>query len=339
MIAAHREAERPRIADRREDLPAALDALLARSMAIDPEERFGSCRELVQSMRRAAREAVAVAAEGRPVPAPTVVAGDPGAAPPPPDAAVTRRPHDPPAPPRAAAAPSAARGEAAPRRRRPAGPVLALLALVFVGVAVAVVLTGEDASEMSSGGVPPSQDRDEAERAVRGTVEAFAAAEGEREVCVTLVSEDRSSCEGTYSAAQPTRFDIRRVAVADDEAKVVAVQREFEDPVEIDLKREGATWLIDEVDGFDWKDAEEIQLATTVARFARGGGGACDLLSREVRDRCEDVRRPDGPVRYDIERVNASSQTGSVTGRLSPDEGDDYSLVKELGEWRIAGIG
>lgn len=46
-IFAHLEEPPPRASERREGLPSAVDAVLARAMAKEPEQRFGSCRELV----------------------------------------------------------------------------------------------------------------------------------------------------------------------------------------------------------------------------------------------------------------------------------------------------
>jgi YVTN family beta-propeller protein len=46
-IFAHLEEPPPRASERREGLPAAVDAVIARAMAKEPEQRFESCRELV----------------------------------------------------------------------------------------------------------------------------------------------------------------------------------------------------------------------------------------------------------------------------------------------------
>jgi Protein kinase domain/Domain of unknown function (DUF4328) len=65
VLLAHLQAPPPRLTAERPDLPAALDAVIARALAKDKQDRFGSCRELVT----AARQALAARAE-RPAPAP-----------------------------------------------------------------------------------------------------------------------------------------------------------------------------------------------------------------------------------------------------------------------------
>lgn len=50
-LRAHREAAPPSLLDLRPDLPAALDAVLARALAKDPERRWASAGELVRAAR------------------------------------------------------------------------------------------------------------------------------------------------------------------------------------------------------------------------------------------------------------------------------------------------
>ena len=60
VVFAHLEAEPPAPSAQRPELPAALDAVIARALAKDPQQRYPSCREL-------ARAALAVAVdEGEP---------------------------------------------------------------------------------------------------------------------------------------------------------------------------------------------------------------------------------------------------------------------------------
>ncbi len=56
VVYAHLEEEPPPLSAERPELPVALDAVIARALAKDPEERYSTCREL-------ARAAVAVAAD------------------------------------------------------------------------------------------------------------------------------------------------------------------------------------------------------------------------------------------------------------------------------------
>jgi streptogramin lyase/predicted Ser/Thr protein kinase len=73
VLWAHVEDEPPSLVATRPELPEALDAVMKRALAKNPDERFGSCRELVE----AAREAIA--------PAVVAVPEQPAVAAPPPD--------------------------------------------------------------------------------------------------------------------------------------------------------------------------------------------------------------------------------------------------------------
>ncbi|HEX6855743.1 MAG TPA: serine/threonine-protein kinase, partial [Streptosporangiaceae bacterium] len=52
IIYAHMSEAPPRLQSRRPDLPAAADAVLARGLAKAPEDRFGSCQEFAEALRR-----------------------------------------------------------------------------------------------------------------------------------------------------------------------------------------------------------------------------------------------------------------------------------------------
>jgi WD40 repeat protein/tRNA A-37 threonylcarbamoyl transferase component Bud32 len=56
VVFAHLETESPTLSEQRPELPAALDAVIARALAKEPEQRYASCREL-------ARAALAVAVD------------------------------------------------------------------------------------------------------------------------------------------------------------------------------------------------------------------------------------------------------------------------------------
>jgi streptogramin lyase/predicted Ser/Thr protein kinase len=73
VLWAHVEDDPPSLVATRPELPEALDAVMKRALAKNPDERFGSCRELVE----AAREVIA--------PAAVVVPEQPSVAAPPPD--------------------------------------------------------------------------------------------------------------------------------------------------------------------------------------------------------------------------------------------------------------
>ena len=49
VLMAHASAPRPRVTDRLPGLPSGLDDVVARGMATEPDQRFGSCRELVDA--------------------------------------------------------------------------------------------------------------------------------------------------------------------------------------------------------------------------------------------------------------------------------------------------
>ncbi len=67
VIYAHLEDAPPKASDRRPELPADLDAALAKGMAKAPEDRWESCAALVEAARAALEQG---AAAGMPVPAP-----------------------------------------------------------------------------------------------------------------------------------------------------------------------------------------------------------------------------------------------------------------------------
>ncbi|MGI8729195.1 MAG: hypothetical protein ACR2LK_04285 [Solirubrobacteraceae bacterium] len=67
--------------------------------------------------------------------------------------------------------------------------------------------------------------------------------------------------------------------------------------------------------------------------------GAFDQLNRAQRPRCDSLLAPE-PVTYDLSTmyVYTSSKTGSATA--APDLGStaSFSLVRELGRWKISEI-
>ncbi len=354
VLAAHQGEERPRVSARSPELPAGLDAVLARGLACDREDRFPTCRELVAAARREVRAAPAARAAAL---AQTVAEAPPaglateaattaplaGAAPTPatPATPVTPARPAPSPPPPLAPEPSPARGG----RRHPLLPAaLALVALVTAGVLAAVLLSGGDGSGGDTGtfrrpttAPRGGEDREAAADAVRQTVLAYAAAEGEKQACATLTKDEATGCDTEYESAQPAAYTVRRVEVADDQATVKVLQTKWQDPIEFSLVREGGRWLIDDIDSFGWKDAEAIQVATTVERFGHRDAGACGLLSRAATGQCRRLL-PRRPVAYDLQSVSASSDTGSVTAKYNATDSDDYSLVQELGEWKISEI-
>lgn len=226
--------------------------------------------------------------------------------------------------------------------------------VVVIAVVAAALLAGggsESATDpdapTSPGTSPPSaEDRSEAEDAVRQTVEAYAAAEGEQETCRLLTPDERNTyCPSYYETAQPVRYDIPRVSVADDQATVDARQAEFDDPIELELVRQGQTWLIDESSSFEWKDAEEVEVATAVHRFGRREGDYCGLLAAALLQEvggpagCERRYPSDQPARYDITRIAGVAGVNlSVTAQVGATQVDGYNLLEEGGEWRINSI-
>lgn len=350
VLAAHQGEERPRVSARSPGLPAGLDAVLARGLACDREDRFPTCRELVAAARREVRAAPAARAAAL---AETVAEAPPagleteaattaplGGAPPTPPAPPTPARPAPPPPATPVPEPSpAGRG-----RRRPLLPAaVALVALVTAGVLAAVLLSAGDGSGSAAAFRPPttaprgSEDREAAEDAVRQTVLAYAAAQGEKQVCATLTKDEATGCDTAYVSAQPASYAIRRVEVGDERATAKVLQTKWQDPIEFSLVRERGRWLIDDIDSFAWKDAEAIQVATTVERFGHRDAGACGLLSRAAAGQCRRLL-PRRPVAYDIQSVSASSSTGSVTAKYNATDSDYYSLEQELGEWKISGI-
>jgi non-specific serine/threonine protein kinase len=78
VMFAHMTEPPPKVSEARPELPEALDAVIARAMAKAPEDRFPTCREMIDAARGALGAAMAVAA------APAAAAGSQPPAPPPP---------------------------------------------------------------------------------------------------------------------------------------------------------------------------------------------------------------------------------------------------------------
>ncbi len=133
VLWAHMREEPPPLSEPRPDLPREADAVLAKAMAKHPDERYGSCRELVADLRNALGSAVTYA--GR-----TAVETDGGAAAP----TALRLPR---------------RGWTTPRLR----PVLAILCALLVAGAVgamAYALIGDEPQVIAAEGttLAPSDD-------------------------------------------------------------------------------------------------------------------------------------------------------------------------------------
>ncbi|MFD9353050.1 serine/threonine-protein kinase [Streptomyces sp. NPDC060031] len=82
LLWAHQYDPPPPVSSRRNGLPAGVDAVLAKALAKAPDDRWASCLEFTDALRRAGAAAVAaVTGEGR---QPAGPGPDPGPAPPPP---------------------------------------------------------------------------------------------------------------------------------------------------------------------------------------------------------------------------------------------------------------
>ena len=125
---AHANQAPPSVAEVRPDLAPTLDPVIARAMAKDPAERFGSAAELADAA------ASAVEGAGRTREAPTVAIQETRVSPRPADSA-------PPAAPTPAGAPAPAHPATSPRRSR-APLAIAAVVLLIAGAGAAVLLAG-----------------------------------------------------------------------------------------------------------------------------------------------------------------------------------------------------
>ena len=157
VMHAHLTEAPPHVTAARADLPTGLNAVVARAMAKDREERFPSCGELMAAARSAALQrptaaptahasdaalaAAGAAAAGAP---PTAFADHQSVAPP---AAVSQPGEPPPPPPQAPAS--------KPARRFPAWVAIAA-ALAAAAIAAAVVFAVTRGSEPSGSSSPPA---------------------------------------------------------------------------------------------------------------------------------------------------------------------------------------
>jgi serine/threonine protein kinase len=144
LIGAHLTQSPPSVSARRPELPAALDAVVARGMAKEKELRFGTCTELIAAARTAlARHAAAPAGTFRPA---TEVAFPPPLAEAAPRAAQPQRPvaplpEGPTRPVARPGSPSPQAPVAAGRRRR--DPLVVAIALLILASAVGFLVAAD----------------------------------------------------------------------------------------------------------------------------------------------------------------------------------------------------
>ncbi|MGI8441067.1 MAG: serine/threonine-protein kinase [Thermoleophilaceae bacterium] len=381
VMKAHRVAEPPRLSASIPDMPAGVDDVIARAMAKHPEARFGSCREFVAAARAEVRKSLpvpeperaaapgatvigaaagAAAAPSAPSPAAQAAAAAPPPAPAPAQPSPVARPPHTGAPPGSRPAPtpaSAARGSWLARH-----PLAAALIALFVVINLAALgaaaggLFSEESTSVvsttetttpapSSPAIPaPSSGGGDAEAAVRSTVEAYAAAEGEQQACATLTEPAKNGCETNYETAQPAQYRIDSVTVADDTATVAAAEARYDDPIKMELTQVGSTWLVSDVSSYGWKAAEERKAAGTVQDYAKATGeSACDYVSEKLIESyagasgCPDELSSEEPKQWDVTTVYTFEidDTGSVTIEDGAGESSTFELVKDRGEYKI----
>jgi hypothetical protein len=174
---AHLQDEPPTVTAERPDLPAAIDAVIARALAKDPAKRYETCTAMVAAARAAllpdavvAPAALTRAHGAPPVPAGATRVNRANAAPPlaaPPLAAPTGDPPTPaPAPtggPRTAAPPPPTQPSSPARPAARRAPFLVLAAVLVVAAAVAGALVGKgggDKAPAATGKVAANADLD-----------------------------------------------------------------------------------------------------------------------------------------------------------------------------------
>jgi serine/threonine-protein kinase len=151
VLAAHLMEPPPAVSSLRPGLPAALDAVLAKAMAKDRDQRFPTCDAMVEAAHRALAGGGATVVAPPPAPAPPFVAGGPG---PPPGPGFSEAP--------TASVPAVGgpttlvghrRGDEPPRRRWTWLVAAIVVLLAAGGVAAVLVTTG---GSDTGGGPSPS---------------------------------------------------------------------------------------------------------------------------------------------------------------------------------------
>jgi serine/threonine-protein kinase len=170
IIHAHLTEPPPKLTAKRPDLPTALNPVIARAMAKVKEDRFDTCADLMNAVRRAALDTSVVPATelARPVTAPSSAMDETTLAPPEPStpvpapvtaAPVTPPPAEPPAPTTAPPAQPREPRTVTLRTGHLVGIAAAALALLAIVVAGFLLLAGGDddpsASPTATGAAPP----------------------------------------------------------------------------------------------------------------------------------------------------------------------------------------
>ena len=312
---AHMSGPRPQASKLRPELGGAFDAVIARALAIDPDERYGSGAELAEALRRAAAGVPLPppTKEERAVAPPTVQA--PPQAPPPPPSNLPPTAFEAPRPTaETARAPAGGSGDWTSRKGLIAA-IAAVAVLAIGGVAYALVSSGGDGNDSGGGMASSGGDGGDGNGGASSGGGGSGGAKGNGK------TDGKSGGQGSSGASDP----------AADRASIESVLGTYED-----------AYSATDLNGLS------ALLTDDVTRFGVVGGGCGTRTGRgDVIDAYAEQFAQNGPLAYtlvgvepDAIDVNGDSASSSLGYQVGASSGTiDFGFERAAADdWLISDI-